>query len=228
MITPVQQTPIPLDPIRQQITPTLPIEPPPPPRPADTPVQPGDSTQDNFSSRDGDGKNRRGQALDDQQKAETANKLRNAYLRLKDLKREADAAAASGNAALARDLAAEAANVASTIPASVGIMGQGPAATSESAKPFVASAGGPSPAKDETTTPDLPAVLDIARAGLGSAKETVDIAANVPTQPVADRIAINEMRQQVLTAMANVETIANQTSSSEPAPVTTGHIDLKA
>ena len=237
MITPLQQTPIPLDPIRQQITPTtVPIEPPPPPPPAQMPVQASDGTQDKFDPQSGDDRNRRGQGLDDRQKAEYASKLRTAYLRLKDLKREADAAAASGNAALARDLAAEAANVASTIPATVGIIQEStrwePAPSGQSATAATTTTTGTRAAPDAPTPDeiDVSGALDIARDGLGSAKDTVDIAAGVPRQPVVDRLAINEMRQQVLTAMASVETIATRASDTST-PVTVkanAHVDVRA
>jgi hypothetical protein len=233
MITPLQQTPIPLDPIRQQITPTtVPIEPPPPPPPTQMPVQASDATQDKFDPQSGDDRNRRGQGLDDRQKAEYASKLRTAYLRLKDLKREADAAAASGDAALARDLAAEAANVASTIPATVGIIEESSRWEPVQSSPSTATTAGTAAATADPTPVemDVSSALGIARDGLGSAKDTVDIAAGVPRQPVVDRLAINEMRQQVLTAMASVETIATRASdtTAQATVGTNAHVDVRA
>ncbi|MDR3441297.1 hypothetical protein [Telmatospirillum sp.] len=225
MITPVLQTPIPLDPVRQQITPTPPIDPPAPPRPADQPLQASESTKDKFNPNTNDDRNRRDQALEDQQRVETANKLRSAYLRLKDLKREAGAAADSGNASLAKEIAGEAATVAATIPVNVGIIALD---AQEAARVAQQTA-----TKAETTDDaamNVPAALDIARAGLGSAKDVVEIAAEVPHHPVADRIAINEMRQQVLGAMADVEAIAGNVAADTPqvASPSADHIDMQA
>lgn len=220
MITPLQQTPLPLDPVRQQITPTPPVEPPPPLRQPDTPVQASDSSQDTFNQTSEDNRdNRHAADLTAQQRIETFGKLRSAYLRLNELQREAGAALASGNASLAKELAAEAAGVAQTIPASVGFLQM----TSQ-----VSTA---SPASDSTTEVDLPASFDIARAGLGAAKDVIETAASIPYHPVADRIAINGMRHQVLDAMAGVENIAAQAAAFQAAAAPaekTAHVDFKA
>jgi hypothetical protein len=51
-------------------------------------------------------------------------------------------------------------------------------------------------------------VIDIARAGLGTANEIVDTAASVPSQPAGDLASIQGYKQTVLNAIAGVEAIA--------------------
>ncbi len=215
MITPLQQTPIPLDPMRQQITPTPPVAPPPPPRQPDAPVKAADSSQDRFSQTSEDNRdNQHAADLTAQQRTETFGKLRSAYLRLHELQHEANAALASGNASLAKELASEAAGVAQTIPASVGIL---QLSFQESAPAVPAEI-------------DLPTSFEIARAGLGAAKDVVESAASIPYHPIEDRIAINAMRHQILDAMAGVENIAAKMAAHPTAPVAAEkpqHIDLK-
>jgi hypothetical protein len=224
MLTPLQQTPIPLDPVRQQITPTPPLEPPAPQRLADVPIQAADRPQDKFNPKNDKRGGRRDQAQEDRQRAETANKLRSAYLRLNELQQQAGAAFAAGDAMRAKELAAEAAQVAQTIPSNVGII---ELQAQENSIGNAANAAG----EDELPALDMPAALDLARAGLGAAKTVVDSAADIPHHPVEDRIAIGGMKHQVLTAMADVETIAARVSDAQPPVVTfsrTGHIDVRA
>lgn len=220
MITPVQQTPIPLDPMRQQITPAPPIAPPAPARLPDTPVQAADSAQDKFNPKSEDNRGQQyEQELTDQQRTDTMSKLRAAYLRLHELQHDVNSAFAAGDASRAKELAAEAAEVAQTIPASVGIL-QLSAQDNESAPS--ASGGGNGSDAPQTTS------FDIARAGLGAAKEVIEIAASIPYHPVEDRIAINGMRHQILDAMAGVEDIAAKVAAPIAAPEDTPHIDFKA
>lgn len=219
MLTPLQQTPIPLDPVRQQITPIPPIAPLPPARPADLPIQANETAQDKFDRNSSADSGRQDQALEDQQRAETASKLRTAYLRLNELQREASAAVAAGDASLARELAGEAANVAQTIPANVGFI--------ETAAQQI-KAQGTSKAEVEDLV-NVPAALDLARAGLGTAKDVVDTVASAPQHPLPDRIAIVDMRHQVLDAMASVEEIATRYADSQTsAPDNAVHVDLNA
>lgn len=51
-------------------------------------------------------------------------------------------------------------------------------------------------------------VIDLARAGLGTARDIVDTAASIPSHPAADRASISGYKQTVLNAMAGVEAIA--------------------
>ncbi len=204
MITPLQQTPLPLDPMRQQITPAPPVAPPPPPRQPDTPLQATDSSQDTFDSKSGDGSNdQRDAERLDQQRSSSEGKLRSAYLRLHELQREVGSALASGSASRAKELAAEAAEVAQSIPASVGIIQVSVLESAQHTPP------------DDSPALSLPASFDIARDGLGTARDVVEAAASIPYHPVADRIAINAMRQQVLEAMAGVEHIAAMAANAQ-------------
>jgi hypothetical protein len=204
MITPLQQTPLPLDPMRQQITPAPPIAPPPPPRQPDTPLQATDSSQDKFDSKSGDGSSdQRDAERLDQQRTSSEGKLRSAYLRLHELQREVSSALASGSASLAKALAAEATEVAQSIPANVGVIQVSAQESTQQMPP------------DDTTTLSLSASFDIARDGLGTARDVVESAASIPYHPVADRIAINAMRQQVLEAMAGVEHIAAMAAAAQ-------------
>jgi hypothetical protein len=219
MITPLQQTPLPIDPIRQQITPTPPIAPPAPPGLAETPVKAADNAQDKFNAKDQqDQNNRRRQALTEEQRAETIGKLRNAYLRLTELQREADAAVTAGNASYAKELAAQAADVAQTIPASVGIL-------------QAAEQSAPQSPSESDNGGSVMSTFDIARAGLGTAKDLIEMVASIPYHPIADRIAIDSMRHQVINAMADVETIASNAAATLLAVARTvdpRHIDVKA
>ncbi|PKU21607.1 hypothetical protein [Telmatospirillum siberiense] len=219
MITPVQQTPLPLDPIRQQITPTPPVAPPPPPSLAETPIRAADSSQDKFSPEDdGNRDEQRSNDLTEQQRNETVGKLRSAYLRLHELQREANTAYASGNATRAKELASEAAGVAQSIPASVGFLQPAVAVLSQGSEGISSVA----------------ATFDVAREGLSTAKDVVDTAASIPYHPVADRIAINGMRLQVLDAMAGVEDLAAKTAeavaaaSADTLTALNQHLDVKA
>ncbi|HXP95727.1 MAG TPA: hypothetical protein VN809_03380 [Telmatospirillum sp.] len=220
MLSPLQQTPLPLDPVRQQITPTPPVAPPAPPGPAETPVKAADSSQDKFNPKSQDERSsRQEQALTEQQRAEIVSKLRNAFLRLNELQREASAAVTAGDASHAKALAAEAAEVAQTIPASVGIL------------QLVAQESASSRSQSiQTGDNSALSTFDIARVGLGTAKGVVDAAASIPYHPIADRIALDGMRHQVLDAMAEVEAIASTATSSRATVQADSaqHIDVKA
>jgi hypothetical protein len=75
-------------------------------------------------------------------------------------------------------------------------------------------------------------ILDLARSGLGTAKEVVDTAAAVPQQPIEDRRAIDSYMRSVMDAMAGVEalasTAADQATAKSAAASTNGHLDIKA
>jgi outer membrane biosynthesis protein TonB len=208
--------------MRQQITPTPPVAPPPPQRPTEAPVQAADPSKDKFNPKQDDTRGgRREQTVTDEQRASTMSKLRGAYLRLSELQREVGAAQAAGDATRAKELASEAADVARTIPASVGILLLAAQENGQDMPSSSGTAGGGA---------SIPATFDIARAGLGAAKDVVESAASIPYHPIADRIAINGMRHQVLDAMAGVENYAANAAAPATAILTGGaqHIDLNA
>ncbi len=228
MLTPVQQTPLPLEPARQQITPTPPVEPPPPMPVAQAPLQPPSNPQDQFNPQSGSGgRSPQDRAQEDQQQAETAGKMRLAWARLNQLQELATEAASSGNAHRAMEVAMEAAAVASDIrdlASGLPIISVGAIdAVAEQLAQQQSSGGG-------TSAAAAPTILDSARAGLGTAKNVVDMAASVPYHPVEDRIAINGLRHQVLDAMAGVEAIAARIAdaSTFPRPAPAFRYDIKA
>lgn len=234
MLTPVQATPIPLEPARQQLTPPLPEPPPPPPPQAEMPLQASDTPQDKFEQDGGQWKNREDQAQQDQQRAEAVGKMRLAWARLNELRMQAGAALRAGDAARAKVVAQEAAMVASDIrdlATSLPVVNVGAiqAAADQLAQlpqqSNLAASAVPAP-----VTIDVPAALDTARAGLGTAKEVVDTAASIPYHPVEDRIAITAMRHQVMDAMAGVEAVAAKVADANTPPTRSpaGQIDIKA
>jgi hypothetical protein len=220
MLTPVQQTPLPLDPARQQITPSPPVAAPAPPRAADVPVQPSTAPKDKFNPKDADrGSSGQYRARDNQKRAAIAGKLRAAYQRLIQLQTSAWAALKAGDAQWAKEAAQEAAYVATTIyetatalPVSDidSIVLEANRLVSSSAATGGDSSGSSSFSAGDSNAGDtsVPTSLDIAWAGLGVAKDVMDTAASVPTQPFEDRVAISAMKKTVLGAMAGVETFA--------------------
>ena len=232
MLTPVQQTTLPLDPMRQQITPQAPVPVPPPPPQAEIPVQPGATPKDKFNP-DGGGRNSGGRdnTEQEQQKAQIADSLRAAYLRLTQLQEAASQALQAGNARQAKETAQEAAQVATTIQNTVG---QLPlvdfSAIAAAAQQMQQSQTPPPGSPPANTALDPASILDSARAGLGTAISVVDTAASMPGHPVQDQMALDGMRQQVLNAMAGVETVA--AAIADARPVTGGgsakRVDIKA
>jgi hypothetical protein len=214
----VQQSPLPFDPARQQFTPPQPVVSPSPPRPAEVPVQATATPKDKFSKNQGDQGDDSGKAYDNQQQAATAGKLRAAYLRLTELQREAAAALNAGNAKRAKEVAQEAAEVAQSIHAQTSAMPISDLGAIEvQADQMIASSssGGSAAAPassgsstGSTVTITVSGVIDLARDGLGTAKDVVDTASMLPQHPIEDRIALSGMRQTVLAAMAGVEAIA--------------------
>jgi len=77
-------------------------------------------------------------------------------------------------------------------------------------------------------------ILDIARSGLGAAKDVVDTAAAVPQQPIENSRAIDSYMNTVMDAMAGVEAIASTASDTAAAQTaasaasSSGHIDINA
>jgi len=241
-VNPVQQTPLAYDPARQVLTPPAPIEPPLPPQPATTPVQQAGTPQDKFSPRDGGGGSQQDGGTTDQQKAAVAEQLHSAWMRLQQLKEEANQALLSGDARGAKDAAQEAAQVAVSIEnltgstpdvalgpieiaaeqisqhdASTPSGGQGSSGAGQngsdtgdggSAVTVGTSDGSAGLGVGGATASGPATVIDIARAGLGTARDVVDTAASIPSHPAADRASINGYKLTVLEAMAGVEAIA--------------------
>jgi hypothetical protein len=222
MLIPVQQTPIPLDPARQQLTPPPPPEPPPPPMPSEMPLQAADTPQDHFDPQYGDHRgNDQSAAQDEQVREAAAAALRNAYMRLASLELEASRAVQAGNADRARDVAAEAADLAEYIRVFTNTL---PVSTVAIAEPQQHGISSP-----PAVVLQVQAALDTARVGLGTAKSVIDTAASLPHHPLSDRLTIDNMRQQVLAAMAGVEVIAAKFAAALPSPpLPTRQLDIRA
>lgn len=225
LVNPVQQSAFAYDPARQVLSPPAPIDAQPQTVPANAPIQQGDTPQDKFQPRDGGGGNQQDGGTSDQEKAANAEQLHNAWVRLQQLKQEANQALLAGDARGARDAAQEAAQVAVSIQSITGSspdVSLGPievAAQQISARDATQTSpgqgGGPSSGSDDHSQDQDGAsggaagtVIDLARAGLGTANDVVDTAASVPSQPAGDLASIHGYKQTVLRAIAGVEAIA--------------------
>ena len=209
MLSPIQSTPLPLEPARQQLTPPPQASlPPPPPPPAEQPLPPAATPKDKFAGKDGQQDNdeettRRQQ----QQQLEVNRELNSAWARLTTLQQMARKALGEGDGQSAKLAAIEAAAVAASI------------------RDMANSLPGVS-----VGAIDIPAALDSARSGLGTAMQVVDLAHAIPHHPVEDRIAITGARHQVVEAMAGVEAVA---AELVPAPIrlsveSSARLDVKA
>ena len=242
LLNPIQQSPLAYDPARQVLNPPAPIDPVPQPLPATAPVLQGDTPQDKFRPRDGGGGNQQDGGTSDREKAANAEQLHNAWLRLQQLKLQANQALLAGDARGARDAAQEAASVAvsiQTITGSSPDVSLGPievAAQQISAHdqsqdhgaPIPGTTGNPSGA-DGASGGAAGTVIDLARAGLGTASEVVDTAASVPSQPAGDLASIHGYKQTVLRAIAGVEAIAARVFGAGSAATTeTRRVDIRA
>jgi len=236
LVNPIQQSPLAYDPARQILSPPAPVDAQPQSLPANAPVLQGDTPQDKFRPRQGGGGNQQDGGTSDQEKAANAEALHNAWVRLQQLQQEANQALLAGDARGAKDAAQEAAQVAvsiqsitgSTPDVSLGAIET--AAQQISAKDATQGSGGQGQSSQGQSSPQptpggappgqssaqgLPdggsspgTVIDIARAGLGTANAVVDTAASVPSQPAGDRASIQGYKQTVLKAIAGVEAIA--------------------
>jgi hypothetical protein len=224
MLNAVQQTPMAFDPARQQITPPPPAAPVAPQRAADIPIQAGAAPQDKFNPRDDRNRNRRDRRYEEKERAEAAQNLRTARRRLEELRGQARAAVLAGDANDARDAAEEAARVAGWILAAAGRF----AAASFGAMQTAAADRD----HDSEDISDMSAALDLARSGLGAAKDVVDAAITLPYHPIADRHALGLYMHEVVNAMTGIEEIAanfaNSGDNDVIAPVDQQHIDIKA
>lgn len=231
MLTPIQSTILPLDALRQQITPQAPVQAPPPPPLTDTPVQPGATAKDKFNPNSG-GRNSSGRdsAEQEQQKSAIADRLNQAYLQLTQLQESATQALQAGDAQRAQEVAQEAAQLAGTIQNTVGQLPpvdfNSVAFAAEQQLQQSQSQG----AAAASTPVDVPAALDTARAGLGAAITVVDTAAAIPAQTVQNQTALDGMRRQVLDAMAGLETVAERVTAAQPSSggTPTPHLDIRA
>jgi hypothetical protein len=210
MIGPVQNTPLPLDPVREQLSSASPLAtmPPQPLPAAQQPLPPAATAKDKFAGRDGeqsdDDENARRQQ---QQQYEAIRELSSAWARLTALQQIARQALGDCNGPQAKEAAIEAAALAASIR------------DMTDALPGV-SVG----------SLDLPAVFDNARTGLGTAMQVVDLADAIPHHPVEDRQAITGARTQVVAAMAGVEAVAAEMlpTPKRPASDFAGHYDVRA
>ena len=259
LVNPVQQTPLAYDSARQILTPPAPVDLPPQPQPATSPIQQGDTPQDKFQPRDGGGGNQQSGGTSDSEKAAISEQLRTAWLRLQQLQQEANEALIAGDAGGARVAAQQAAEVAVTIqnltgsspgvalgaievaaqqisahdavegvPGAIGSSssssnggtstsgqagssGGGSGSSGATGSPASPGTGGASAgsAGGGSTAGDAPGtIIDLARAGLGTAYEVVDTAASLPSHAAPDRATIAGYKQTVLAAIAGVEALA--------------------
>jgi hypothetical protein len=201
MLGPIQHTSLPLDPIRQQITPPAPTLPPQPVIAAgQQPVPPSGSSKDQFEHR------QEGQTEDaaerearrQQQRQEALRAYHNVWARLhalQKLAREGDGPQAREAAVEAAALALSIRDLANGLPAISAI--------------------------------DRPAALESARSGVGAAMGVIDIANAYPAHPVEDRIVINGARHQVIEAMAGVEAVAVDFLTPMGGSILPTHFDVK-
>lgn len=220
MITPIEQSPnLVFDPARQQITPPPVIQPQPLPALTETPLRESTpSNKQNFGSSGGGDK-----APEQRAQSQTAQKLRAAWAYLQQLKAEVAMALSGGYADNAKRAALKVADVASsieTLSMQIPVSGDEQVLTANSWLPpsfiGVAETGGtsvaptPSPsnysAEKENSSPAV--LIDLARSGLGAAKEVIIEAASAPQFTEKDRVDINALMQRVLNSMAAVEQIA--------------------
>ena len=210
MIGPVQNTPIPLEPARQQLSPGQPVATPQPQLPvAEQPLPPTADPKDKFAGKDGkqDNDDTEARRHQQQQQFETARALNNAWARLTALQALAREALGVGNGPQAKEAAMEAAavaasirDVANTLPGvSIGVV-------------------------------DIPAAIDSARSGVGAAMSVVDLAGEIPHHPIEDRQAITGARHQVIEAMAGVEAVAAELLPIPPSlpDIKAGKVNVKA
>lgn len=207
MLGPLQQFPMPIDPLRQQMTPPVPT---PPPQvvvpPGLQPLPPGDSGKDQFSRKQEEQSEDAAEreARRQQQRQEALRAYNSAWARLYALQQIARSALGQGDGPQAREAAVEAAAVAISIRDLANEL------------PGV-SAG----------AIDVPAALDSARSGVSAAKDVVDIATSYPAHPVEDRIAINGARHQVIEAMAGVEAVAVELLAPGGGSAVPAHLNVK-
>jgi hypothetical protein len=210
MIGPIQNTPLPLEPARQQLTPHPPAatQPPQPLPVAEQPLPPSNPHKDKFGARDGEQDNDEAMTRrQQQQQYQATRELNSAWARLTALQQIARQALGAGDGPQAKEAAVEAAAVAAsirdmadTLPGiSVGMI-------------------------------DIPTAIDDARTGVDAAMQVVELAGSIPHHPAEDRQAINGARTQVVEAMAGVEAIAAELlpSPQRLSVVSAAKLDLKA
>jgi hypothetical protein len=210
MIGPIQNSPLPLEPARQQLAPPSPLvtQPPQPPSLAEQPLPPSTTPRDKFSGKeDGGGADRDSARQQQQQDYETNKALNSAWVRLTALQHIAREALSAGNGPAAKQAAVEAASVAASIR------------NIADSLPGVSVDG-----------IDVPAAIDNARGGLGAALDVVDLAGKIRHHPVEDREAIGGAHTRIIDAIAGVEAVAAQLlpSTSRPLSQDSHHLDLTA
>jgi hypothetical protein len=210
MISPLQNTSLPLEPARQQLTPPNPaITPPPQPLPvAEQPLPPSTPHKDKFAAKDGEQNNDDAMARrQQQQQNDVTRALGSAWARLTQLQQIARVALGSGDGPQAKEAAVEAASVAASLR--------------EMADSLPGFSVG---------SVDIATAIGNARSGVDAAMQVVDLADRIPDHPAEDREAINGARTQVVEAMAGVEAVAAELLPSPQRLLGTGasKLDLKA
>jgi hypothetical protein len=265
MLNPIEQTPsLAYEPVRQQYTPPQPAEPQAPPSPT-VQVQAADSSASSQDSSPQDGSGDQGAGSDPQGKAwaEATQKLGAAWGYLQELKSQATAALSNGDTHAAEELADEAATVAAnlrsiagstvSLPSTVGTPQPAGGGDTTASGTALGSAGGTTASGTAlgsagTTTPggtvlgsaggssaDASGVFDLARAGLSTAKDVVDLASQISFFSTADRGALDAYASKVRDAMAGLENLALNTPAVQAAAgataavgVAAAHVDIKA
>ncbi len=186
-----------------------------------------------------------------QNDAQASRLLNSAWSTLNILKNQADAAVSSGDTALARQLATQAAGVAGSIRVIVDSFSgaatagsqivlneaasiDGSVTTSSSSSTATASSTTSTPGQTTAAGAEQSASVDpltLARNGLGTAKQIVDAALSLPQTSAADWTSLTQQQSAVLHAMQQVETAAATLAdnASVPTPSPSAHgLDIKA
>lgn len=247
MLTPIEQTPsLVYDPARQQIMPAVVVPTQPTTVPPDAPVQKseGSSTPQDYQS----GKRRGNElAYEQREQAEAAQKLRAAWAYLQQLKSQAAQAIAGGSASSARRYALDAADVASSIELitlqtpfarDAGTRSSIMAIPSDSWMPPSIPASlddaqnlASAPAEVTSDASDAQTVVQLARYGLGSARDVVADAGTLSHYSAEERSAVDSSMRKVISAMASVEALASRlvlAESEAKAAVDSARIDVTA
>ena len=207
MLGPLQHLPMPVDPVRQQMTPPVPTPPPQVVTPAGLqPLPPSDSGKDQFSRKQEEESEDAAEreARRQQQRQDALRAYNSAWARLYALQQIAHSALGEGNGPQAREAAVEVAAVAVSIR--------------ELADQLPGVSAG---------AIDLPAALQSARSGVAAAKSVVETAIAYPAHPVEDRIVLNGARHQVIEAMAGVEAVAVEVMTPGGVSALPAHFDVK-
>jgi len=222
------------DPARQQMIP-MPVVPVAAPEPAPTaPLPSSQATQDQFNPQDDNSRGQQGGNTGNQGwGAEALQNLRGQVYQAQQLRQQAMSALASGDTTRAREVAQQAAQIANEIRNTTQVMvtsGLGYVEMVVSSTHTSALAGTTDNISGGSTSGGEASMssLDFARSGLGSSKEAVDAASQIPHHTIEDRRTIDGARRQVLEAMAGVETIAANAYDTGQTTDQSAGVDIKA